>query len=204
MKGYIRKPLLKAAVLSLLLFFYLSSGLNDNQFEPTQTQNTIQHPEAKKQVLASEVQKEPQRFPVRLKIPNINVDAAIQYVGLTSDGAMGAPSNSVDVGWYDQGPRPGERGSAVIAGHLNNGNGPGVFTTLYKLKKGDKLYIEDSYGTTIAFVVRESRAYDPGYANEVFNRSDSAHLNLITCDGVWEPAQKSYNKRLVVFADITH
>ncbi len=204
MKGYIRNPLLKAAVFSLLLFFYLATGLIDNKVEPAQTQNTIQHPEAKKPVLASDSQKEPQRFPVRLKIPNINVDAAIQYVGLTSDGAMGVPNNSVDVGWYDQGPSPGEIGSAVIDGHLNSGNGKGVFTDLYKLKQGDKLYIEDNYGTSIAFVVRESRSYTDGYARDVFNRNDSAHLNLITCTGVWEPAQKSYNKRLVVFADITH
>lgn len=163
-----------------------------------------QKQEAKNQVLAVEVQKETQGLPVRLKIPKINVDAAIQYVGLTSHGEMEVPTNSVDVGWYDQGPRPGEKGSAVIDGHLNNGNGPGVFTTLYKLKKGDKLYIEDSKGTTTSFVVRESHTYDPGHADEVFSRTDRAHLNLITCNGVWNPAKKSYNKRLVVFADITH
>ncbi len=70
------------------------------------------------------------------------------------------------------------------------------------LKEGDKLYIQDAKGTAIAFVVRKSRTYDSGNTEDVFTRNDSAHLNLITCDGVWDVAKKSYNKRLVVFADI--
>jgi hypothetical protein len=56
----------------------------------------------------------------------------------------------------------------------------------------------------MAFVVRESRTYNPGYAEEVFSANDGAHLNLVTCDGVWDGAKKSYSKRLVIFADISH
>jgi LPXTG-site transpeptidase (sortase) family protein len=109
------------------------------------------------------------------------------------------------VGWFEPGPRPGEIGSAVIAGHVDGESGePAVFTNLYKLKEGDKLYIEDDKGGSIAFVVRESRTYDPGYADEVFIQNDNAHLNLITCDGVWDGVKKSYSKRLVVFTDITY
>lgn len=101
-------------------------------------------------------------------------------------------------------PRPGERGSAVIAGHLDGVNGEaGVFTNLDKLKVGDKLYVEDDKKISTMFVVREIRTFDPGYADDVFGRSDSAHLNLITCDGVWDGTKKSYTKRLVVFADVT-
>lgn len=78
-----------------------------------------------------------------------------------------------------------------------------MFANLDKLKKGDQLFIEDDKGKAITFVVREKRIYDPGYADDVFSQSDGTHLNLITCDGVWDGAKKSYNKRLVVFADIT-
>jgi len=140
--------------------------------------------------------------PVRLKIPLINVDASIEYVGITKEGEMGVPSNTLDVGWFDVGPPPGEQGSAVIAGHLDGKNGePGVFTNLNKLKRGDKLYVEDNKGKTIGFIVRESRIYDPGYANEVFNATSGAHLNLVTCDGIWDYSQKNYTKRLVIFTD---
>ena len=150
-----------------------------------------------------ETQKESQKLPVRLKIPSINVDAAIEYVGVTPKGAMATPSNITSVGWFDLGPRPGENGNAVIAGHFDGENGEaGVFANLDKLKTGDKLYVEDSKGTSTTFIVRGSRAYNPGYANDVFSGTSSAHLNLITCNGVWDETKKSFSKRLVVFTDM--
>jgi len=142
-------------------------------------------------------------LPMRLKIPSLKVDAAIEDVGVTPGGAMAAPGNTVQVGWFKLGPRPGEKGSAVIAGHLDGIHGEaGVFIDLYKLKKGDKLYIEDDKGKSMTFVVQESRTYNPGYAEEVFSSNDGAHLNLVTCDGAWDGTIKSYSKRLVVFTDI--
>src|SRR3989338_7815462 len=54
-------------------------------------------------------------LPVRLKVPKINIDATIEYVGLTPQGAMGVPRGPVNVAWYQLGPRPGEEGSAVLA-----------------------------------------------------------------------------------------
>ena len=66
------------------------------------------------------------------------------------------------------------------------------------------MYIKDDQGTTISFIVRESRTYDPGYADDVFSQNDRVHLNLVTCDGVWDGVKKSYSKRLVVFADISY
>ena len=56
-------------------------------------------------------------FPVRLRIPSINVDAPVEYVGLTPDGAMDVPKERANVAWFNLGPRPGENGSAVVAGH---------------------------------------------------------------------------------------
>ncbi len=143
--------------------------------------------------------------PVRLLIPSLNVNTYIQPVGVTARGVMESPSNIIGVGWFDLGPRPGEKGSAVIAGHVDGERGEvGVFTNLHKLKKGDKVYIKDSNGNSLTFIVAESRKYDPGYAEEVFSRNDKAHLNLITCDGVWDGVKKNYTKRLVVFTDIMH
>lgn len=141
-------------------------------------------------------------LPVRLTIPAINIQAVVQSMGVTASGEMDVPNNSVDVGWFKLGSRPGLKGSAVIAGHVDDHNGnAGIFMNLYKLKQGDNIYIEDDTGKTISFVVRESRLYDPGYAEEVFSANGKAHLNLITCDGVRDGIKKSYSKRLVVFTD---
>lgn len=143
--------------------------------------------------------------PVRLKIPVIDVDSAIEFVGTTQNGNMGTPKKPENVAWYQLGSRPGENGSAVIAGHYGtwkNGQGS-VFDNLNKLNQGDKIYVEDDKGTIINFVVRESRRYDPSAdAKDVFDSSDGkAHLNLITCEGTWNKDSKSYSQRLVVFTD---
>ena len=143
-------------------------------------------------------------LPIRLRIPNINVDAIVEYVGIAPDGSMGVPPGPSDVGWFDLGPRPGDIGSAVIAGHEGWKNGiPAVFDNLYNLVKGDKIYVEDETGTTTIFVVREFRIYGQNDdASYVFTSSDGkAHLNLITCSGVWNTTEKSRPNRLVVFAD---
>lgn len=39
--------------------------------------------------------------------------------------------------------------------------------------------------------------------SDVFDLNDnSARLNLVTCEGVWDKTEKSYSKRLVVFSDM--
>ena len=146
-----------------------------------------------------------QGFPIRIKIPQIGVDGFLESVGLTSEGAMDAPKNPANGAWFNLGPRPGEIGNAVLAGHFGwKDNRPAVFDNLHKLQKGDKLYVEDANGVTVVFVVRESRRYDPqADTTDVFISSDGTeHLILITCEGVWNKAEKSYSKRLVVFADM--
>lgn len=143
-------------------------------------------------------------LPVRLKIPKIRVDAAIEYVGLTPQGVVDVPKGPATVAWLNLGPRPGENGSSVISGHYGwKNNKPAVFDNLYKLRKGDKLYITDNSGLTTTFIVREARRYDPkADASNVFASSDGkSHLNLITCEGIWNKLLKSYSKRLVIFAD---
>ena len=143
-------------------------------------------------------------LPVRLKIPSINIDAVVEQVGLTQGGAMDVPQKPNDAAWFSPGPRPGEIGSAVIDGHSGyKDNKPAVFDSLNKLKKGDKIYVEDGAGATATFVVRDLRNYDPkADAESVFNSNDGAsHLNLITCSGSWNDVEQTHSTRLVVFAD---
>jgi len=142
--------------------------------------------------------------PLRLTIPKIHVDAAIRSVGLTPQGAMGAPEGPSDVAWFDQGPRPGETGTAVIDGHFGwKGGAPAVFDTLSTLQAGDTLSVENSEGVVTTFIVRELRRYGQHENTDaVFYSNDgNAHLNLITCEGLWDTVSKTYAKRLVVFTD---
>jgi sortase A len=141
----------------------------------------------------------------RLRIPGIDINARIESVGITASGAMGTPEGPSNVGWWSAGTAIGQVGSAVIDGHFGwKDNIPAVFDNLHTLQVGDRVYVDDGKGVTIVFVVRELRLYGKlDNDAEVFRSSDGkAHLNLITCEGTWNAAEKSYSNRLVVFTDL--
>ena len=186
-------------IVFLLYFFPTSSVQGESASVVANTDDLLNQAQTISELPALPVDK-----PARLKIPSIAVDAPVEYVGLTAEGAMDVPKDPDNVAWYNLGPRPGERGSAVITGHYDwKNNMPAVFDDLHTLNKGDKIYIEDEDGTMFTFVVREIEIYDKDAdALEVFSSSDGkAHLNLITCTGVWNKAEKTYSDRLIVFTD---
>jgi len=193
LKIYFKAIPLVIFVFSPLLVFWLSVNITSSQ--KVVAKNPIQI----KPILNLPVL----NLPSRLLIPAIGVNAGVQYVGVNDKGEMEVPNNITDVGLFKFGAVPGQTGSAVIAGHFNGENNQeGVFANLDKLKAGDKLSIEGKTGKSITFIVQKKELYDSGYADDVFNQSDSAHLNLVTCDGLWDEVKKSYTKRLVIFSDI--
>ena len=146
----------------------------------------------------------PTGLPVRLVIPSIGVNAAVEDAFITPDGRMDVPAGSVNVAWYALGFRPGQNGSAVIGGHFGIDNGvPKVFYDLNKLTVGDKIYVVDDKNQTLAFQVRSIRLFDRNDdSTPVFVSNDGlAHLNLITCEGIWNKVDDSYPDRRVVFTD---
>jgi len=181
-------------VLFLALFFYFTFQSSIQSSPASLIENAVVSPKQEQTSFGQ---------PVRLKIPKINVDAVVEYVGFAPDGAMDVPKERTNVAWFNLGTRPGENGSAVIAGHYGWKNKSSALDNLYKLRKGDKVYIEDDKGVIISFVMRENRRYDPkADASDIFGSNDGeSHLNLITCEGVWNKDSKSYSERLVVFTD---
>jgi sortase A len=143
-------------------------------------------------------------IPIHLKIPKINVDAQIESVGLINSGEMDIPKDITHAAWFNLGPRPGEKGNAVLDGHFGwKNNIPAVFDSLSQLQKGDNIYVENDERIVTTFVVREVRTYTGTEdASAVFGLGDGGiHLNLITCGGVWDKSDKTYSKRIVVLAD---
>jgi LPXTG-site transpeptidase (sortase) family protein len=130
------------------------------------------------------------------------VDSFIEDAYITPQGAMEVPSGTVDVAWFALGPHPGQVGSAVIGGHFGIENGvPFVFYNLSKLKVGDDIYIINDEGNTITFAVTSTELFAANAdATTVFTSSDGlAHLNLITCEGIWNEVAGEYPERTVVF-----
>lgn len=140
----------------------------------------------------------------RLIIPAIKVDAPIETVGKTAEGYMDVPTRNqwTGVGWYKDGPLPGQHGTAVIDGHLDRpGWLPAVFWDLKKLHVGDTILVQAKNGDTARFKVIQVANYKPTQApiQLIFGRQDGTFLNLITCAGVWVPEENQTSERLVVY-----
>lgn len=143
--------------------------------------------------------------PIRLMIPRLGLSAAIERVGLTRSGAMAVPKSPMRVAWYKYGPRPGNSGNAVIAGHSGYRSGvTAAFDNLPRLRKGDLVFVKDAKGVLGVFIVRKTRTFSrtarPGGVFENGRRS-GRHLNLVTCTGAWNAAAGTHAKRLVVYTD---
>jgi LPXTG-site transpeptidase (sortase) family protein len=142
---------------------------------------------------------------MRLVIPSLSVDADVQDVGITSHNTMAVPTNFTDVGWYRYGPEPGENGSAVMAGHVDNALAlPGVFKHLQDIEIGADVYVHTQNGSELHFVVDDVQTYKASDApsDEIFDPDTEPRLNLITCEGTWIQSERQYDHRLVVYTHL--
>lgn len=143
--------------------------------------------------------------PVRIEIPNAYVGALVTDVGVTPEGNLDVPPNYVDVGWYKYGTIPGNMGSAVLDGHVDDGRLlDGVFKNLRRLVVGDDIYITTEQGNRLHFKVRNTDIYDtdrfPGEL--IFHEKGARLIKIITCHGKFSPSQDTYDQRLVVTAEL--
>lgn len=138
--------------------------------------------------------------PLMLEIPKIGVESQIEYVGMLANGQMDVPKVYANVAWYQDGYYPGERGNAVVSGHVDTpGGARAVFADLDKLEIGDLITIRGKDKHTV-FQVYDKKVYAVATfpIEEVFGKTQERNLNLITCEG--ERVNGRYNDRLVVFA----
>lgn len=144
-------------------------------------------------------------IPTRLRIPAIKVDSGVEQVGKTPEGAMALPQAPMDTGWYNLGPRPGEPGNAVIAGHVDWISSLAVFWNLRKLNPGDEIFVTGDDGVERRFVVAglESYRYEDAPLARIFGPASGVHLNLITCDNQshFDRTSAEYAGAVVVYAD---
>jgi sortase (surface protein transpeptidase) len=139
----------------------------------------------------------------RVQIPSIQVDAPIVDVNLDPAGWIEAPPAQDPnlAGWYQNGIAPGQRGTAVVVGHVDNLSGPAVFYGLGSLTKGQQIEVSRFDGRTAVFEI---------YGVEVFSKNDfpgplvygdtgHAELRVITCGGGYTKAG-GYDGNVVVFA----
>lgn len=137
--------------------------------------------------------------PARLSIPSLGVHADVQRVGSIATG-IEVPQVG-RAGWFDEGPRPGEPGRAVMIGHLDSETGPGLFALLPGVKTGTDVAVTDHGGEVHHFRVvgkaQVPKATFPSAA--VYGPSDRPVLVLITCGGPYTPGT-GYRDNVLVYA----
>ena len=140
--------------------------------------------------------------PTHVAIPAIGVDEDLYGVGLESDGAMETPGFG-DAGWYDEGPRPGAPGPAVIVAHVHGPAGDDVFAELDELKPGDRVTVRDTKGasTFVVDTVESARKEALPY-HRIWNDTDHPVLRLITCGGKPDPVTRMYPDNTIVYAHL--
>ena len=140
--------------------------------------------------------------PRRIEIPAIGVSAPVIALGLDADRTMETPKDYADAGWYEPGPEPGERGAAVIVGHVDSKSGPAVFYRLRELRRGDVIRVARVGGSTVRFRVEGLERWPKSAfpTRRVFRRTRLSTLRLVTCSGNFDPSTGHYEDNTIVYA----
>jgi hypothetical protein len=130
----------------------------------------------------------PVAAPVRLAVPAVGIDAPVDPVAVTPDGLLQLPADVHRIGWYRFGPAPGQlQGSAVLAGHVDSWNqGLGALGRLRSVEPGQPIVVTDAAGQVPL--------------PDLFTRTGTPRLVLLTCGGPFDERLRSYQDNLVVVA----
>ncbi|MER6947981.1 class F sortase [Nonomuraea sp. NPDC000554] len=144
--------------------------------------------------------------PTAVYIPSIGVSAPLMELGLDAKGAIQNPPFDPPnlAGWYRYGAVPGQRGAAVITGHLDTRNGPAVFAGLKNVKRGDQVQVLRADRSVAVFVVDRiehspKRSFP---AAKVYGDLAYPGLRLVTCGGAFDRQAHSYKDNTIVFAHL--
>jgi hypothetical protein len=146
----------------------------------------------------------PAPVPVRLRLPRVEVTAAIRPVGVDPEGDLEIPGDVAAVGWYRFGPRPGDpAGSTVLSGHVDSAEqGRGAFFPLRRLAPGDPVLVQGSDGRIWSYrvVAREEWPKTDVPLDRIFSRTGAPRLTLVTCGGGFREDIRSYQDNIAVTA----
>jgi sortase (surface protein transpeptidase) len=169
---------------------------------PTPSATPTAKPSAKPPGMASAQQSGMARSaPASLRIPAIGVSLSLSTLGLNPDGTVQVPAKDQAPGWFRLGPTPGQIGSAVILGHVDDYRGPAAFYRLRSLRPGDKVDVSLADGMVAHFVVRQVASYLKTQfpAQQVYASRGYSALQLVTCGGQFDSSTGHYLSNTVVY-----
>ena len=140
-----------------------------------------------------------------LTIPSLGMKARIRPMGVNSLGAIQAPINIYDSGWYTSSSKPGGYGAMFIDGHASGATRQGLFAYIDTLKIDDTVSVERGDGQVFTYKVVhvETVSKDAVDMNKVLQTYGGASegLNLMTCTGTWVTDQKTLTQRAIVYTE---
>jgi hypothetical protein len=145
-------------------------------------------------------------MPVTVTLPARGVSAPVVAVGTAADGSLAVPAAPSTVGWWSPGALTGAAtGSVVLAGHVDSREaGLGIFAVLPELALGEPVRLHGADGRDVDYRVVARREYPKAaLPTAVFARDGAPRLVLITCGGHFDPATRSYDHNVVVYAEPT-
>lgn len=142
--------------------------------------------------------------PVLLEVPALGLARPPVPLGLDPSGSLEVPADPADVGWYVHSAEPGDPGPAVVAGHVDSREGPGVFHRLDDLEPGDEVRLRRGDGRVAVFrvdrVEQHPKAAFPTEA--VYGPTPGPELRLITCGGEFDRTSSHYRDNVLVYASL--
>lgn len=149
----------------------------------------------------------PHSPPLSVAVPAITIEAPIVGLGLEPQGHLAAPQvdNPRLVGWYRDGPTPGEAGTSLLVGHRDTRTGPAIFLNLNALVPGDVVHVAREDRRIAVFTVDAVRTYkkEAFPDAEVYGaKAGRPELRILTCGGTFDK-KTGYASNVVVFAHLT-
>ena len=136
-----------------------------------------------------------------LQIPRITIDTEVVPAGMTAtdDGNVEWETVPFVAAHYLDTALIGDRGNAVISGHvvtLREGN---VFRNLYQIDFDDEIKVQTE-NARFTYIVKDLKLVEPT-AVEVMAPTQEPRLTLITCGGEFDPRTRQFSHRLIVTAE---
>jgi hypothetical protein len=140
--------------------------------------------------------------PARVRIPSLDVDAAVVDLGLNPDRTLEVPGDVETTGWWAGGTRPGAAGPTVVVGHVDSETGPAVFYRLRDVEHGDRVEVVGVDGTVVPYRVDdlETHPKDAFPTASVYGPTSGPTLRLVTCGGEFDDDRQHYRDNTIAYA----
>ncbi|MEU4829836.1 class F sortase [Streptosporangium sp. NPDC023615] len=140
--------------------------------------------------------------PSRIDIPSLGIKAPLMKLGVTDGRVELPPYEKPNVaGWVKDSVVPGDKGPAVILGHVDTKTAPAVFYRLKDMRQGQVIKVVRSDGKVAQYRVDtiEQIGKNRFPADKVYLEDG---LRLITCGGTFDWDENEYEDNLIVYATL--